>query len=131
MRPTPLHATRQGDLAPARTAVPTVSVLMPTYRQETFLPRAVGSLLAQAFDDFELIVVNDGSGERTDEVVATFDDPRVRYLRLDRNVGLGAALNIATDLARGELIAYLPSDDVHDQDHLARAVALLRERPDV
>lgn len=109
---------------------PIVSVLMPTYRQEAFLTRAIGSLLAQTFEEFELIVVNDGSGPGTDEIVSSFDDPRLRYIVLGENGGLGAALNLATANAAGEFIAYLPSDDLYDRDHLTSAVRTLRNRQD-
>lgn len=114
---------------PATPDRPTVSVLMPTYRQDAFLTRAIGSLLAQDFPDFELVVVNDGSDDTTDELVRAYDDSRIRYLRWTDNRGLGAALNAATRLARGEFIAYLPSDDYYDRDHLSRCVAALSADP--
>ncbi|MEF2277457.1 glycosyltransferase [Deinococcus sp. YIM 134068] len=112
--------------------VPLVSVLMPTFRQANFLPRAVESLLAQTFTDWELVIVDDGSPDDTAEVVRPFlSDPRTSYTRLARNVGLGAALNHATALARGRFLAYLPSDDVYYPEHLERLVGVVEAKPDV
>src|SRR3954454_9279976 len=106
--------------------MPLVSVLMPTYDQANFIGRAIDSLLAQRLADWELIVVDDGSPDHTGDVVKPYlDDPRIRYERLPRNRGLGAALNHGLALAGGHFVAYLPSDDVYYADHLATlAVAL-------
>jgi glycosyltransferase involved in cell wall biosynthesis len=98
---------------------PRVSVLMPTHAHAHFIARAIESLLAQTFTRWELIIVDDGSLDDTTAAVRPYlGDPRIRYERLTRNVGLGAALNCAMDLAHGELIAYLPSDDVLYARHL-------------
>ena len=97
---------------------------MPTFRQAPFLPRALRSLLDQQLPDWELLVVDDASPDETPTVLAPFlGDARIRALRLERNVGTGAALNLATSLARGRYIAYLPSDDVYFPEHLQRLVA--------
>ncbi|WP_245656084.1 glycosyltransferase family 2 protein [Microtetraspora fusca] len=93
---------------------------MPTFEQARFLPRAVGSLFAQTVTRWELIVVDDGSRDGTPEAVGPFrSDPRVRYVRLPRNLGLGAAANAGLGLCRGAFVAYLPSDDAFDPDHIA------------
>jgi hypothetical protein len=112
---------------------PTVSVLMPTFRQASFLPRALESLAAQTYQDWEAVVVDDGSPDETSEIVtqAAAADPRIRLVRLDRNEGLGHALNVATAHARGALLAYLPSDDVFYADHLTLAVKLLTDQPEI
>lgn len=100
---------------------PRVSVLMPTFKQAAFIRRALESLRARTYADGELVIVDDGSPDETDSVVAPYlADPRLRYHRLARNRGLGAALNIATGLACGQYLAYLPSDDPYYPDHLAR-----------
>lgn len=109
----------------------TVSVLMPMYQQGAFLPLALRSLLGQTFQDWELIAVNDGSTDCTEEVFRTFDDDRFRYVGWEENRGIGAALNAATALARGRYIAYLPADDCYYENHLSNAVALLEASPGV
>lgn len=97
-----------------------VSVIMPTYDQDSFLPGAVASLLAQTDENWELIVVDDGSpGDTRRALGEVLDDPRVRLEVFDRNRGLGAALNRGLDSAGGRYVAYLPSDDVYYRDHLA------------
>ena len=117
-------------VAPDETAGPAVSVLMPTYRQAHFLPRAVRSLQAQRLEDWELIVVDDGSPDETAATVKGFAaDPRIRYERLEHNTGLGAACNRGLGLAQAPLIAYLPSDDIYDPDHLASLVGCLEDAP--
>ncbi|QRO01001.1 glycosyltransferase family 2 protein [Archangium violaceum] len=105
---------------------------MPTYRQSSFLRRALEGLKAQHLKDWELIIIDDGSDDDTRQVLAPYlAEPRIRYHRLERNRGLGNALNLATGMARGQYIAYLPSDDVYYPEHLERLVALLDARPDV
>ncbi|PYE56495.1 glycosyltransferase family 2 protein [Deinococcus yavapaiensis] len=111
---------------------PLVSVLMPTFKHATFVRRALESLFAQTFEDWELLLIDDGSPDDTAHVVAPhLADARVRFHRFEHNVGLGAALNFATDLARGRYLAYLPSDDVWYPAHLASLVRVLQERSDV
>jgi glycosyltransferase involved in cell wall biosynthesis len=74
---------------------PRMSVLMPTYEQAAFLPRALDSLLAQSLAEWEAIVIDDGSGAATREALAPWlRDPRVRYCRNERNEGLGRSLNM-------------------------------------
>jgi glycosyltransferase involved in cell wall biosynthesis len=103
---------------------------MPAYNHAHFIRRALDSLLAQTLPDWELILVDDGSTDATRTVIAPYlDDPRVRYLRLDRNRGLGVALNQALEGATAPLVAYLPADDVYYADHLASLVATLDAHP--
>jgi glycosyltransferase involved in cell wall biosynthesis len=112
-------------------SIPRVSVLMPTFNQADFIRRALDSLLAQTLTDWELVIVDDGSPDATATVVTPYlGDPRVRYQRLGRNVGLGAALNHALALARAPLVAYLPSDDVYYAGHLAALAERLAAHPD-
>jgi hypothetical protein len=112
-------------------AVPRVSVLMPSYEQDAFLPRALASLFAQSLPDWEAIVIDDGSSGATRAALAPWrDDPRLHYLRHERNEGLGRALNAGLDRARAPLVAYLPSDDLFYRDHLAQLCAALDAAPD-
>lgn len=110
---------------------PVVSVLMPTYRQGAFLPRALATLAAQTFTSWELVVVDDGSSDETGHILDAVAWPAVTRLRCPTNRGLGAALNVASAHARGRYLAYLPSDDLYGRDHLANAVALLDADPSV
>lgn len=110
---------------------PVVSVLMPTYNQASFIARALESLLAQSYTAWEAIIIDDGSTDDTPTIVSRFNTaPQLHYHRLPNNRGVGAAVNAALDRARGELIAYLPSDDLYFADHLASLVELLRGNRD-
>ncbi|WP_135855417.1 glycosyltransferase [Halorussus salinus] len=91
--------------------MPTVSVVIPTYNRAELLTRAIDSVLAQTYDDFELLVVDDGSTDDTEEVVTGYDDERVRYLAHDTNRGANPARNTGIEAAEGEYVAFLDSDD--------------------
>jgi hypothetical protein len=111
--------------------LPRVSVMMPTYDQEDFIARAVQSLQAQTFTDWELVIVDDGSPGDVRAALGTLcDDSRIRCTRLSMNSGVGNAFNEGLRLAQGEYIAYLPSDDLYYRDHLASLVAALESNPD-
>ncbi len=98
---------------------PLISVLMPTYRQEAFIVRAVESLKRQTYSNWELIIINDGSPDDTARILKKYtSDKRIIYIENEVNKGLGAALNTGLKLAKGNFISYLPSDDIFYKDHL-------------
>lgn len=106
---------------------------MAVHNEESFLAEAVESVLAQGFADFEVIVSDDGSTDRTPEIARAFaerDPARVRVLRAERNQGKPFALNRALQVRRGELIAWLDGDDVMLPGKLERQVAALDAAPD-
>ncbi len=92
---------------------------------------AVDSVLAQTFHDFELIVINDGSADRTAELLAEYSDPRIQVIHNESNLGAGAARNRGLSLARGKYIAVQDADDTSVPDRLAQQVAYLEGHPDV
>jgi glycosyltransferase involved in cell wall biosynthesis len=106
------------------TAVPPlVTVIIPTYNRSEVLACAIRSVLGQTHGDFELIVAGDGCTDASESVVASFADPRVRWINLPHNTGhQSAANNAALQQARGELIAYLGHDDLWLPHHLAAHV---------
>jgi len=91
--------------------MPKVSVVIPTYNRAGLLKRAVQSVLNQTYQDFELIVVDDGSTDNTEEVVRSFNDNKVIYIKHERNKGAPAAWNTGIRAARGEYVAFQDSDD--------------------
>jgi hypothetical protein len=96
---------------------PTVSVVLPTYRRfkEGFLERSIKSVLAQKFEDFELLVIDDGSTDGSYDLVENFRarDPRVIHVRHEQNSGIHTVrLNEGIDLARGKYIAFQFDDDL-------------------
>jgi len=106
---------------------PTVSVIIPTYNRAHLVGRAIQSVLNQTYQDFELIVVDDGSTDNTEEVVKGFNDARIRYIRHDENKGLPAARNTGIEAARGEYIAFLDSDDEWLERKLEKQIALFEQ----
>lgn len=95
------------------------SVIMPTYNQSGFIRRAIKSLFEQTISDWELIIINDGSTDRTDQIIQEYlPDPRITYLKNGHNQGLGYTINQGLDVAKYEYIAYLPSDDLYYKNHL-------------
>jgi glycosyltransferase involved in cell wall biosynthesis len=87
-----------------------VSVVIPTYNRAAFIVKALQSVLDQTFQDFEIVVVDDGSTDETAEIIRRMDEPRIRFLRQDHR-GVSAALNTGWRAAQGEYIARLDSDD--------------------
>jgi glycosyltransferase involved in cell wall biosynthesis len=110
---------------------PRVSVIVPTYNRAQLLPRALESILGQDFADFELLVIDDGSQDDTAQVLARITDPRLRGLRFERNRGIGAARHEGVARSRGELIAFLDSDDVWKPGKLAKVVGALDRYPQI
>jgi glycosyltransferase involved in cell wall biosynthesis len=105
-------------------AEPLFSVVIPVYNRAASLRCALRSVLDQTLQDFEIVVVDDGSHDDPKSVVDAFGDPRIRFVRQD-NRGGGAARNTGIDSARGRLIAFLDSDDVFLPAHLQTMQRLL------
>lgn len=108
---------------------PLVSVVIPTYNAEPFLGEALESVLSQGPMPLEVIVLDDGSTDRTPEVVAAFANNAIKYARQE-NRGAAAALNAGVRLARGELVSFLNADDVWTPGRLALQLALSAEHPE-
>ncbi len=105
------------------------SIVMATYERAHTLPRAIKSVLAQTFTEWELVIVDDGSSDGTREVIANFSDARIRYVRHPHNRGVTAAKNTGFDHARGPWLSTLDSDDEMVPRALATFAATL-ERVD-
>jgi glycosyltransferase involved in cell wall biosynthesis len=110
---------------------PRVSVVLCVYNQADYLPEAMGSILGQTLTDLELIVVDDGSTDSSPEVIHRFTDPRIRYVRNERNLGHASSLNRGCALARGRYLAIMDSDDISLPERLARQADFLDAHPDV
>lgn len=108
---------------------PHVSIVMPCYNARMHLPRSVGSVLAQTFQDWELITVDDGSADDTCAWLEQQTDPRIR-VHAQTNQGVSAARNAGLALARGTLVAFLDADDTWEPRFLQTMVDALQARPD-
>lgn len=115
------------------TSAPMITVLMPVHNGAEYLRASVESILGQTCRDLELLVVNDGSTDRTPELLARFatDDPRVRVIGGTARLGFSGALNLGLTQARGTLIARMDADDIALPDRLAVQSEFLRDHPDV
>lgn len=107
---------------------PSVSVVMPVYNVERFVVQAVRSVLEQSFQDFELIIVDDGGSDGSIALCEALADHRTRIMH-QVNRGLAGARNAGIAAARGEFVALLDSDDAWTADKLARHIAALRANP--
>ena len=110
-------------------SAPRVSVIIPTYNRAAAVQRAIASVLGQTLEDFELLVVDDGSTDETADAIAGIDDPRLRCIRQERNKGVAAARNRGIAEARAPLLAFLDSDDEWLPRKLALQVALMESSP--
>jgi glycosyltransferase involved in cell wall biosynthesis len=110
---------------------PKVTVLLAVRDGEPYVQAAVASILEQTFTDFEFLVVDDASSDRTAEIVESFADPRIRLLRNHRNVGQVPSLNRGLREARGEYVARIDADDISLPRRLERQTALLDAQPSV
>jgi glycosyltransferase involved in cell wall biosynthesis len=94
---------------------------MPTYNQGAFIRRAIKSLCEQTYKNWELIIVNDGCTDNTEKFIADYlisHEYNVRYIKNKTNEGIGFSINKALEIAQYPYIAYLPSDDFYEPDHL-------------
>ena len=110
---------------------PTVSVAIKSYNHAAYVHESIASVLAQSFQDFEIVVTDDGSTDGTPDVIAQFADPRISLERFERNRGISEAMNATTARARGEFVAILNSDDFALPDRLQTQVAFLRAHPEI
>ena len=92
--------------------MPLLSVIMPVYNGERFLRQAVDSILSQTFKDFELIIINDGSSDSTEDIILSYKDKRIRYVKNEKNLRLIKTLNKGLGLASGQFVSRMDADDV-------------------
>lgn len=114
-----------------RVEQPRLSVLMCVYNGDQFIEEAVQSILVQTYSSFEFIIVNDGSTDRSAEILSSFGDPRMKIINNEVNRGLIRSLNIGLDAARGELIARMDADDISDPRRFEKQVAFFDNNSDV
>jgi len=109
--------------------VPTVSVLLPVYNGQDDVCNAVESILSQTYQDFELIIIDDGSKDNSFHILESIHDSRIRLFRQE-NLGLAATLNRGIALAQGRFIARQDQDDLSHPSRLAKQVAFMQANPE-
>jgi hypothetical protein len=110
---------------------PAVTVLMAVYNGERFLRQAVESIVNQTFRDFEFLIINDGSTDTSPDILLSYQDPRIRIVHNNHNLGLTQSLNLGLALANGEYIARQDADDISYSERLERQISFMRKNPDV
>jgi glycosyltransferase involved in cell wall biosynthesis len=108
-----------------------VSVCVPTRNHAAYLEDAIRSVLVQTLPDFEIVVFDDGSTDRTPDILERFDDRRIRTFRHDRSSGVAATRNRCLRVARGRYLAWLDSDDIYEPGMLEQQVRILEQMPSV
>lgn len=111
--------------------MPKVSVLMPAYNAEKYISEAIDSILNQTFEDFEFIIINDGSTDRTKEIILEYGDPRIVLLENEKNSGIVVTLNKGLDVAKGEYIARMDADDIAVPERLQIQVIYMDKHPEI
>lgn len=108
-----------------------VSLSLPVRNGERFIDAALRSLLAQSFEDFELIITDNASSDATEQICREFAarDPRIRYVRNERNIGAAANFNLGFELASGQFFKWCAHDDFISQDFIEECVHALDENP--
>ncbi len=110
---------------------PRISVVMSVYNGERHLEEAVASILNQSFSDFEFIIINDGSTDRTVEIIESFSDSRIRLIHNDGNIGLTKSLNKGIELSNGEFIARMDADDISLPERFKKQIDFLDAHPEI
>lgn len=107
--------------------MPKLSVIMPIFNADKYLREAIDSIIKQSFTDWELIVINDGSTDSSENIIESYTDTRLRYYKNKHNIGLIKTLNNGIDLCKGEYIARMDADDISEEDRFKLQIAFLEK----
>lgn len=105
--------------------MPKISVVMPAYNAEKYIGEAIESILNQTYTDFEFIIINDGSTDKTKEIIDSYNDSRIVYLENKKNSGIVVTLNKGLDFATGEYIARMDADDIAVDTRFEKQIAIM------
>ena len=104
-----------------------VSIIMPSWNTGQFIAESIQSVLNQTYSDWELLIVDDCSNDNTDDIVLSFKDQRIKYLKNEKNCGAALARNRAIKEAKGEWIAFLDSDDLWVSEKLEKQIEFMKK----
>ena len=114
-----------------KSTMPKVTVLMSVYNGERYLKEAIDSILTQTFTDFEFLIIDDASTDKTPDILRSYSDPRIRIVTNQENIGLTKSLNKGLELAKGEYVARMDADDISLPDRFMEEVNYLDSNLDV
>ncbi|WP_237585455.1 glycosyltransferase family 2 protein [Alkalibacterium sp. MB6] len=104
-----------------------VSIIMPAYNSESFIKESILSVQKQTYTNWELLIIDDCSTDRTVDTVHSFNDSRIKLIELEQNSGAAVARNAGIKQARGEFLAFLDSDDLWTEEKLEKQIEFMRE----
>lgn len=104
-----------------------ISIIMPTYNCAKFIKETIQSVINQTYENWELVIVDDCSNDNTEEIVANFNDKRIKYHRLEKNSGAAVARTTAMKMATGNYMAFLDSDDLWKKDKLEKQLDFMKK----
>lgn len=110
---------------------PVVSIVMAAFNEEKYIHESIESILKQTFTDFELIIVNDGSTDKTEQIIQSFSDSRIKYIKNDKNIKLIASLNKGLSHTTGKFIARMDADDICYPDRLEKQIRFMNLHPEI
>lgn len=110
---------------------PTISIILPVYNGAAYLSETMNSLLVQQFQDFELLVIDDASTDESHDVISSFSDPRIRYIRNETNLRLSNTLNKGITLSTGRYIARMDQDDIALPERLEEQFRFMEDNADI
>src|SRR5690606_38731871 len=108
-----------------------ISIIMPAFNSDKFINSAIESVLKQTFDDWELLIVDDGSQDNTVDAILSFRDNRIKLIRLDKNYGNYHARNIGIRASSSKYVAMFDSDDICHSNRLEIQYNFLEKRKDI
>src|SRR5262245_55318681 len=112
------------------TSNPLVSIILPTYNRAGLIMETIESIYKQTYHNWELIIVDDGSTDNTEELVTSLNDPRIRFIKAGR-IGIGGKIkNTGIRNANGDLLAFIDSDDLWAENKLEKQVQIMKQFPD-
>jgi glycosyltransferase involved in cell wall biosynthesis len=112
-------------------STPAISVVMPVYNGEKYLREAIDSILSQTYTDFEFIILNDGSTDKTEEIILSYTDPRIVYVKNEDNLQIVKTLNKGIGIAKGKYIARMDADDISLPERFEKQFKFMEENPEV
>jgi glycosyltransferase involved in cell wall biosynthesis len=110
---------------------PLVTVLMPVYNGEIYLREAIDSILTQTYKDFEFLIINDGSTDNSENIIASYNDSRIRYVKNECNLKLITTLNKGIELAKGKYIVRMDADDISAPTRIEKQVIFMEKNPEI
>ncbi len=124
----PVHSITSKDFKnTSLNAKPLLTVVMPVYNGEKYLSEAIKSVLDQTFDDFEFIIIDDGSTDHSNEIIASCKDKRVQLIKNERNRGIAYCRNVGLQRATGEFLAWVDCDDINIPTRFEKQIAFLKQ----